>query len=76
MLCEGDVGWLLENEGNIKPMSGENQAVVCCIQIPEHEGSMSLGPTPGFWDGEHRFSALGVDAVTENGCGIQADCFG
>ena len=37
---------------------------------------MSLGPTPGFWDGEHRFSALGVDAVTENGCGIQADCFG
>ena len=36
---------------------------------------MSLGPTPGFWDGEHGFSALQVDVVPRNGYGIQGQSY-
>ena len=36
---------------------------------------MLLGPTPQFWDGEYGFSALGVDAVPGNGCGIQGQSY-
>ena len=71
MLCAGGVSWLLTNEENIKPVRGENQAVVCCTQILEHEVSMLLGPTHRFQDGKYGFRALGVDAVPGNGCGIQ-----
>ena len=36
---------------------------------------MSLGPTLGFWDGEHGFSALQVDVVPRNGYGIQGQSY-
>ena len=45
------------------------------LQISEHEGSMLLGPAPGFWDGGYGFSDLGADAVPGNGCGIQGQCY-
>ena len=36
----GGVTWLLENEGDIKTLKGENYAVDYCNQILEHNGSM------------------------------------
>ena len=36
---------------------------------------MLLRQTSGFWGGEYGFSALGVDAVPGNGCGIQGQSY-
>ena len=41
----------------------------------EHEGSMSLGPTPRFLDGEYGFSGFGVDALPGKRCGIQRQSY-
>ena len=41
-VCVDGVSLILENEGDIKSLRGENYYVDCCSQIPEYEGSMSL----------------------------------